>query len=453
MAAPTTLYAKSGGTSIAYQVVGDGPVDLVYVIGWVSNIETVWEEPSYESFLRRLASFSRLIMFDKRGCGLSDRVNLNDLPTMEQRMDDMRAVMNAAGSERAALLGISEGGPLCILFGATYPERTHSISVIGGYASGLHATAGIGARTDEAWDKMVAYLERHWGDDAARETLRDRAPSRYNDMAFRDWWARYLRLSVSPSAAVALTQMNRQIDVRAALDAISAPTLIMHGSADRCIPVDNGRYLGRSIKGAQYLEFDSQDHLPWVVQKDADLVIAAIEKLVTGRASARDEARDRVLATVLFTDVVASTERAAELGDRSWKDVSAAHLASARQIVEGARGNLIKTMGDGVLATFDGPARAIRCAFELGEALRPLGLEMRAGLHAGEIELMPDGDISGIAVSIGSRVSQLADGSEVLVSNTVKDLVAGSGIEFDDRGSHSLKGVPGEWHLYSARAG
>ena len=446
MHTPRTQYARSGGVNIAYQVLGDGPVDLVYSIGWISNIDIIWEEPSYADFLQRLASFSRLIVFDKRGTGLSDRVSIDALPTMEERMDDVRAVMDAAGSSRAALMGISEGGTLVTLFAATYPERTEALIVIGGYASGRRAMEQVGARTEEEWDRMLTWLEKHWGDDAARDTLRDRAPSRFNDEAFRAWWARNLRLSASPAAAAAITRMNRDIDVRPALEAIRAPTLIVHASGDRAIRADNGRYLAREIKGARYIELDSIDHLPWATQRDADAVVAAIQELVTGTAAPAADGK-RQLATILYTDIVSSTEQAAAAGDRRWREVMEAHDAFARGEVQRARGRLVKTLGDGILATFDGPGRAVRCAASLREQARAAGIELRAGLHTGECEIIGD-DIGGIAASIGARVSALAGPGEILVSSTVKDLVAGSGIEFADRGAHQLKGVPGEWRIY-----
>jgi class 3 adenylate cyclase len=443
---PQTRYAKSGDLSIAYQVVGDGPIDLVYVIGWVSNIDVVWEEPSYERFLRRLASFSRLIIFDKRGTGLSDPVSTVDLPTMEQRMDDVRAVMDAAGSEKAALLGISEGGPLCLLFAATYPRRTEAVAVIGSYARAARTVDAVGARTAEQWDKELTWLQQHWGDEVARQTLRARAPSVYGDPLFRDWWGRYLRASASPGAAAALARMNRQLDVRPALDAVTVPTLVIHASHDGAIQADNGRFLAKRIAGARYIEMDSRDHLPWVIGKDADTVVAAVQELLTGKSDGHEPTR--ILATVLYTDMVDSTKTAAAMGDKQWRKVVTTHEEVARREVDRARGKLVKTMGDGVLAMFDGPARAVRCAVALRDAIKPLGIETRAGLHTGEVELVND-DIAGIASSIGARVMALAAGGEVLVPHTVKDLVAGSGIVFEARGQHALKGVPGDWSIYA----
>jgi pimeloyl-ACP methyl ester carboxylesterase len=444
MPAPRTRYTKSGGVNIAYQVIGDGPIDLVYTIGWVSNIDVIWEEPSYARFLERLASFTRLIIYDKRGTGLSDRVSVNELPTMEQRMDDVRAVMDAAGSEKAALLGISEGGPLCILMAATYPARVRALILIGAYAAGERAADAIGARTPEEWHRMITFLEENWGEEASNDALRARAPSVYNDPQFRRWWDRYLRSAASPGAVVALTEMNEQIDVRSALLAISVPSLILHADGDRAVFADNGRYLAQSIRGARYIEYASQDHLPWVVPSDANIVASAIEELLTGKHS--EPEHKRLLVTVLYTDTVESTAQGAQIGDERWRNLIETHQRLAREEVERQRGRLLKWTGDGIVATFDGPARAIRAACNLRDALASHGISTRAGLHTGECEVIGD-DLGGIAMSIGSRVESLASPGEVLVSSTVKDLVAGSGIEFADRGEHTLKGVPGQWRI------
>ena len=438
---PETRYARSGDVNIAYQVVGEGPLDLVFVMGWVSHLDYFWEEPSFARFLLRLASFSRLILFDKRGTGLSDRVSLNELPTLEQRMDDVRAVMDAVGSERAALMGVSEGGPLCALFAATYPERTAALVMLGAYARRVWAPDYAFGATREHYDAFLEDVGSNWGGPVGLEA---RAPSLVDDERFRDWWATYLRMSASPGAAFALTKMNAEVDVRHVLPTISAPTLVVHRTGDRSLPVEGARFMAEKIPGARLCELPGDDHLPFV--GDQDEILDEVEEFLTGVR--RGPEPDRVLATVLFTDVVGSTERAAELGDQRWQLLLAQHHALVRHELDRWRGREIDTSGDGFLATFDGPARAIRCACAIRDSVRGLGLEIRAGLHTGEIQLVGD-DVAGIAVHLGARVAALAGGSEVLVSSTVKDLVAGSGIEFEERGEHELKGVPGEWRLYA----
>jgi pimeloyl-ACP methyl ester carboxylesterase len=438
-----TRYALSGDVNIAYQVHGEGPLDLVYVPGWVSHLEYLWEEPAYAAFLERLASFSRLILFDKRGTGLSDRVPNTELPTLEQRMDDVRAVMDAAGSDEAALLGVSEGGPMCLLFGATYPERTSALVVIGGYARRIWAPDYRCGERPEDYEAFTQQAAREWGGPVG---LAARAPSRLGDEAFARWWSTFLRMSASPGAAEALTRMNGQIDVRHVLPVIGVPTLIVHRTGDRSIDVDGGRYLAERIPGAKYVELPGDDHLPFLGDRDA--ILDEVEEFLTGVR--RGPGPERVLATVLFTDLVGSTERAVELGDRRWRDLLASHHAVVRRELRRFRGNEVDTAGDGFLATFDGPARAIRSAKAIVESVRTLGLEIRAGLHTGEVELAGDA-VRGIAVHTGARVASQAQPSEVLVSQTVKDLVAGAGIDFEDRGTRELKGVPGEWRLYAVR--
>jgi class 3 adenylate cyclase len=438
---PETRYALSGDVNIAYQVVGDGPLDLVFVMGWVSHLDYFWEEPSFARFLRRLASFSRLILFDKRGTGLSDRVALDDLPALEQRMDDVRAVMDAVGSERAALMGVSEGGPLCLLFAATYPERTAALVMIGAYPRRLWAEDYPVGAPPEDYDAFLEDVRLNWGGPVGLEA---RAPSLQDDERFRNWWATYLRMSASPGAAYALTHMNGQIDARHALPAISSSTLIVHRTGDRSLPVEGAKYMAERIRDAIFLELPGDDHLPFV--GDQDEILDEVEEFLTGVR--HGPAADRMLATVLFTDVVGSTAQAADLGDRRWRALLDAHHDIVRRGLERWRGREIGTAGDGFLATFDGPARAIRCACEVRESVRALDIEIRAGLHTGEIEVVGD-DVAGIAVHIGARVAGLADPGEVLVSSTVKDLVAGSGLEFEERGEHELKGVPGTWRLYA----
>jgi pimeloyl-ACP methyl ester carboxylesterase len=436
---PETHYARSGEVNIAYQVVGEGPRDLVLVPGWVSNVDCFWEHPQVARFLDRLASFSRLILFDKRGTGLSDR--MADLPNLETRMDDVRAVMDAASSTRAGLVGYSEGGPMCALFAATYPERTSALIMIGSYAR-LKPSAdypwGRPAESQQAW---LETCQREWGGPVGLEL---RAPTLMQDQHVRDWWARFLRMSASPAAAVALSRMNFEIDIRHVLPAIRVPTLILHSAGDRTIDVGAGRFLGRQIAGAKYVEFPSPDHLPWGA--DADAILDEIEEFLTGVRHGPEP--DRVLATVTFTDIVDATRKAVEVGDRRWRDLLEAHHALIREQLAKFRGREIDTAGDGFLAAFDGPARAVRAACAIASGVRKLGLQIRAGLHTGECEIM-GAKLGGVAVHIGARIASLATGDEVLVSHTVKDLVAGSGLRFEDRGLHALKGVPGEWHLFA----
>ncbi len=437
---PEVRYARSGDVAIAYQVLGEGPVDLVFVMGWVSHLDYFWEEPSFARFLRRLASFSRLILFDKRGTGLSDRVPINELPTLEERMDDVRAVMDAAGSERAALMGISEGGPLCLLFAATYPQRTRALVMIGSYARRLWAPDYEAGLSREGHDRALQEVERGWGGPVGLEA---RAPSLVNDERFRTWWATYLRMSASPGAALALTTMNGQIDVRHVLPTIRTPTLILHRTGDLALPVEGARYMAERIPGAKLLELPGDDHLPFV--GDQDEILDEVEEFLTGARHGFEP--DRVLATILFTDVVDSTRKAVELGDLAWRGVLERHHALVRAQLARFRGQEVGTAGDGFFATFDGPARAIRCACSIRDQVRSLGLEIRAGLHSGECELI-GGKAGGVAVHVGARVAAEAGPGEVLVSSTVKDLVAGSGIQFEDRGEHQLKGLPEPWRLF-----
>jgi pimeloyl-ACP methyl ester carboxylesterase/class 3 adenylate cyclase len=441
VAAPRYVTA-SDGVTIAYQIVGEGPRDLVYVPGWVSNLEAAWEEPTMARFFERLASFSRLIRFDKRGTGLSDRVPEHALPTLETRMGDLLAVCDAVGSTQAALVGQSEGAPMCCLFAATYPERTSALILLGGYARRQWAPDYPHGITDERHEAFLREIEADWGGPVG---LAIRAPSRMDDPRFRDTWARYLRASASPAAALALTRMNTAIDVRPVLSAIRVPTLVIHRTGDRSIAVGAGRHLAESIPGARLVELPGDDHLPWI--GDVDAIVGEIEEFLTGIR--RAGAPDRVLATVLFTDIVGSTQRAAELGDALWAEVLSAHHAIVREQLPRYGGREINTTGDGFLATFDGPARAIRCAFAIMAGLRPLGLEIRAGIHTGEVEQSTDG-VRGVAVHVGARIAALAGADEVLVSRVVRDLVVGSGIRFADRGSHVLKGVPDEWQVYAA---
>ncbi len=441
---PETKYARSGNYHIAYQIVGNGPFDLVFVHGWISHIEHLWEEPSLSRFLRSLASFSRLILLDKRGTGLSDPVPLNQLPTLEERMDDVRAVLDAAGSTRAALLGTSEAGALNILFAATHPERTIALILLNSYARLAWAhDYPWGIRPEDA-EGLLRGIEAEWGKGVAFEAL---VASQADNAAMRSWWARYQRLAASPGAAVTLLRSAFETDTRSVLPAVTVPTLILHRAGDPFTTTDHGRYLAAEIKGAKYVELVGRDHL--FFSENADHLLAEIQEFLTGvRESSQSE---RILSTVLFTDIVGSTELAARLGDRRWRDTLDRYYATARVELNRFRGREIDTAGDGLFASFDGPARAIRCAHATSEAARGLGLEIRAGVHTGECEVIGD-KVGGLAVHIGARVAGKASSNEVLVSSTVKDLVAGSGIRFEDRGVHVLKGVPGEWRLFAVVA-
>jgi class 3 adenylate cyclase len=436
---PETRYAKSGDLNIAYQVVGEGPLDLVYVPGWISNVELMWEEPAHAHVLDRLAQFSRLILFDKRGTGLSDPVPLDHLPTLEERMDDVRAVLDAVGSERAALFGFSEGGLMSVLFAATYPDRITALVLYGVFAKRIWSPDYPWAPTPEARQHEIEELERTW---AGTMDLDKLAPS--EDAAFKRRLATYFRRSASPGAAVALLRMNTQIDVRDVLPVIQAPTLVLHRKDDLDAKVEEGRWLAGQIPGARFVELTGDGHTLWA--GDTDSIVDEVEQFLTGVR--RGPEPDRVLATVLFTDIVASTEQATKLGDRRWRELLERHHAVVRQQLARYQGREVDTAGDGFLATFDGPARAIRCASAIGESLQDIGLNIRAGVHTGECELLGD-KVAGVAVNTGARVAGQARSGEVLVSSTVKDLVAGSGIQFEDRGVHELKGVPGDWRLYS----
>ena len=432
---PVTQYAKSGNVQIAYQVFGNGPINVVIVPPFVSNIENYWDEPDFSRWLLRLGSYARVAMFDKRGTGMSDRVG--ELPGVDQRIDDLRAVMDAVGIQEAALLGISEGGPLAALFAATYPQRCSALVLYGSFA---RFTSWL--PTPEALDAFLGYVDQAWGTGGSLPLF---APTRANDQAFQRWWGRFERLGASPSAAKSLMRMNSQIDVRPILPTIRVPTLVVHRTEDVTINVEGGRYLAEHIPGARYIELPGIDHILFVGENAVD-VDNAIEEFLTG--SKASLIADRVLATVLFTDIVGSTEKAATLGDRRWRDLLDKHNSAILRNIVRFRGRETNTTGDGFLVTFDGPARAVRCACAIVDEIRPLGVEVRAGLHTGECEEIDD-NIGGIAVHIGARVAAMAGPSQVLVSSTVKDLVAGSGLQFVDRGEHSLKGVPGQWRIFA----
>jgi pimeloyl-ACP methyl ester carboxylesterase len=442
---PETRYAKSGDVNIAYQVVGDGPLDLVLVHGWVQSFDPGWEIEPIERFYRRLASFSRLILFDKRGTGLSDRVALDDLPSLETRMDDMRAVLDAVGSNRAAVLGHSEGGSMCALFAATYPERTQALVMVGSAARTRWAPDYPLGATDAEIEELERSVLEGWGVELVRTLLQQFGPSIAHDEELVRAHTRATQRAASPAAAAALTRMSAMIDIRHVLQAIRVPTLVLHRADE--VMAEPSRYVGERIPGAKIVELPGADHMPWLGDQDAAL--AEIEEFLTGVRP--HPALDRVLATVLFTDIVGSTELAADLGDRRWRDLLEQHNGLVRRELDRFRGRELSTAGDSFLATFDGPARAVACAVSIREGARRLGIQIRFGLHTGELELVGS-EIRGIAVHTGARVAAKAGPGEVLASSTVRDLVAGSGLEFEDRGSHELKGVPGEWRLYAVSA-
>ncbi len=441
---PQTRYARAAdGVHVGYQVLGDGPVDLVFVPYDYSNIEASWDIPQFASLVRGLASYARVLLFDRRGTGTSDRRAADVVPTIEASMDDIGAIMDAAGSERAALFGIESGAALCFLFAATYPERTIGVVVFNATVRGLWAPDYPWAWTEEDYRSWAERVERGWGSpELVREMAEILSPSLADDPAFLRRLGRLVRLAASPGEAVARDLLIRDTDVRHVLPSIQVPTLVVHRTDDRLEPVEQGRYIAEHVPGAAYVELPGQDHI-WPMD---DLVPHVGRFLESVRAEEADF--ERVLATVLFTDIVGSTKRSADLGDRAWRELLERHHATVRALLGRYRGAEVDTAGDGFLATFDGPARAIRCACAMVDAVRPLGIEIRAGLHTGEVETI-DGKVGGIAVSIGARVGAMAAPSEVLVSQTVKDLVAGSGLPFDDRGEHELKGVPDPWRLYA----
>ena len=437
---PETRYAKHGDINIAFQVTGSGPTDLVYVPGWVSHVEYAWEEPSFAPFLERLRSFSRLILLDRRGTGLSDPVER--LPTLEERMDDVLAVMDAAGSKRAYLFGISEGGPMCILFGATYPDRTAGLILCNTFASNVWAPDHPWGVRPKGWEALQKTIESGWGTGVTPFLF---APSRAADEAFVASWARFERRAVSPGGMRKILAMIQDTDVRHVLPSVHVPTLVVHRAGDQATRIEGGRYLAEHIPGARLVELPGADHFPWV--GDTESILREVERFVAGSEHVVEP--DRVLATVLFTDIVDSTRQLAERGDRSWRELLVRFYALLRRELERFRGREIDTAGDGLLASFDGPARAVRCACRIRDEVPALGISVRCGVHTGECEVLGE-KVGGIAVHLGARVCSAAAPNEVLVSSTVKDLVAGSQLRFADRGERELKGVPGEWRLYAA---
>ena len=436
-----TRYADSGGNSIAYRVLGDGPLELVFVTGFVGHLEVSFEYPAVRRFFDRLASFTRLVVYDKRGQGLSDRPGRP--PTLEEGMDDLRAVIDAAGLQRPSIFGVSEGGPMALLFAASHPDRVASLVLYGTYAR-IMSVPGYDFGVDpDDFDGLIQLLRDDWGGPIAVPLF---APSLEGDNAFCDWWARFLRSGTSPSGAAGLISLYREIDVRHALPAITAPSLVLHKDRDLLVPYMHGEYLAGHIPGARYVELSGEDHLFFT--EDSDGLLDEVEDFLAGTRASREP--ERRLATVLFTDIVGSTDRASSLGDRRWRDIAESHDSIVRRALDRHAGREIKTMGDGFLASFEGPARAIRCAQEIAREAERIGAPVRAGVHTGECDVVGN-DLAGMAVNIGARVGALADAGEVLVSQTVKDLVVGSGIEFEDRGTHTLKGVPGEWRLYASQ--
>jgi pimeloyl-ACP methyl ester carboxylesterase len=434
---PETHYAESGELNIGYQVIGDGPLDLVFVPGLLSHIDLIWSFPASARFFRRLSAFSRLIVYDKRGQGVSDPPT--DVPTLEDDMADLKAVLDATGSEEAALFGYSEGGPMSALFAATYPDRVSALILLGTFARGIEHVDSDDAVLGPVKERAATLLG-HWGEGESLEVFAPSIATKETKTQF----GTFERAVASPGLLRKRLQTATELDVTPVLPALQTPTLVIHSSGDRLVPTAICREMAEAIPEAQYVELPGQDHIPWV--GEGDRVLAEVEEFLTGARHAGEV--DRILATVVFTDIVDSTAKATELGDSGWRSLLESHDQLVRERLRSYRGHEVKTLGDGFLITFDGPARAIHCARSIVGQAPQLGVEVRAGLHTGECELV-DHDVSGVAVNIGARVGAIAGGGEVLVSSTVKDLVVGSGIEFEDRGLHTLKGVPGDWHLFA----
>jgi pimeloyl-ACP methyl ester carboxylesterase len=431
---PTIRYTKSGPVHVAYQVFGDGAIDLVLVPGFISQLEVWWSEPAHVRWLNRLGQSARVILFDKRGTGLSDRVDQQ--PDMDARMDDVRAVMDAVGVERAAIMGISEAGSLASLFAASHPDRCQALVLYGAFAR-----FSSWFPTEAALQQFYHYADTSWGTGASLPMF---VPSMVGNKAFQEWWGRFERLGATPAACIEIMRLNSQIDVSAILPTIHIPTLVIHRQGDVAVNVEGGREIAALVPGARYIELPGTDHIPFIGDNAGEIVDAVREFLTGSRAPVTI---NRILATVLFTDIVGSTEKVAALGDRRWRDLLDEHDKAVRAELARFRGHEVKSLGDGFLATFDGPARAIHCAQSIMSALRPLGIPIRAGIHTGEVEIAGH-DIRGIAVHITSRVASLGGTDDILVSRTIKDIVAGSGITFEDFGTHVLKGVPDDWQLY-----
>ena len=441
METPETHYSRSAdGIHIAYQVLGDGDLDLVVSPGYVSHLEHSWEDPQMARFLRRLASFSRLIVFDKRGTGMSDRPANEDAPLLEDRVNDIATLMDTVGSERAAMMGLSETGAVALLFAATYPERTSAVVAYGTFAGGGDTAPTYPWAPDPGQAEWLEDIERHWGRGVL--FLDEFAGSLQDDTHYREWFAKLERLSASPGAAVAIARMVMQMDVRDVLPTIRVPTLVLHKRDDQAVPFEEGKYIADHIPGAKFVELPGSDHWPWIGHEEA---VEEIQEFLTGM---RDSAESsRAVTTVMFVDIVDSTKRAAELGDRRWVGLLERFYAVVRRELDRSQGREIDTAGDGFFVTFDGPARAIRSATAIVDRVEELGVRIRIGIHTGECERMAD-KVGGLGVVIGARVGALAGPGEILVSRTVQDLVVGSGLTFEDAGEHELKGVPDRWHLY-----
>lgn len=442
--APRTRYAHSADVSIAYQAIGEGPPDLLLIPGWFSQVEHLWEEPSVERFLLRLAAFGRLIIFDRRGCGLSDRDAAP--PSLEQEADDVVAVLDAVGAEQAALVAHAGGGALAVHLAARRPERVSALVL---YAASMRNTAASGyewAQPAQERERGYEALTREWGDASQVEVI---APSRAGDARFRDWFGRLQRLSVSPGGLMAIVRATEDTDVRPLLAQVSQRTLVLHRTGDRLFDVRHSRYSAGQIPGARYVELAGEDHLMTV--GDTDAIADEVEEFLTGRR--RGKRAERALITVMFTDIVKSTDRVAQLGDRHWRDVLAGHETVVRRELDRSDGRLVKSVGDGLLVAFSGPpSRAVRCALAVRRAVEALGLEVRIGLHTGECEIIGD-DLGGMAVHIGARVGATAGAGEVLVSGTTYGCAVGTELEFEFKGQHSLRGVPAEWPLFAVRRG
>ena len=438
---PEIFYAKSGDVHIAYQVFGNGPVDLVIIPGFISNIEHYWDWPEAARWLNHLGGRARVILFDKRGTGLSDR--LGQLPNLEQRMDDARAVMDAAGVEKAAVMGFSEGGSLAVLFAAAHPDRCSALVLYGAFGR-----FSDWFPTTQKLDAFLDYVETKWG---TGESFAAFAPSKKGDMEFKRWWGRWEKLGGSPSAVINLMRMNSGINIDGILPSVRVPTLILHRTEDPTVSIQAGRFLARNIPHATLIELEGADHMCWFGENATQIADTILNFVSEPGADTQAAAMPRrILTTILFTDIVASTERARQLGDNTWRELLKAHDATVRREIARYRGNEVKSTGDGFLATFDGPARAIRCAIAITEAMGPLGIQIRAGLHTGEVE-RTDTDVLGIAVHLAARIMETAAAGEVIISRTVKDLVAGSGIEVDDAGEHLMKGLQEKWQLFRVK--
>lgn len=439
---PKTQYAKSGKLSIAFQIIGKGPVDLIYVPGWVSNIDNLWDDSKMSEFLTKLTNFSRLILFDKRGTGLSDREN--ELSTLEERMDDIRNVMDAASSERAVLFGHSEGGTVSTLFAATYPQRTVALITFGVFAKRKYSVDYPWAPTKEEREKFYTLIQEEWGN-GQKMGLDLLMPSLANDSNYIEWYAGYIRSAASPGAALALARMNTEADITQILSSVKVPTLVLHRTGDKDSNVEEGKYIAAHIPDAKFVELPGNDHLFWV--GDTYSVIAEIEEFITGIRPSK--IFDRVLFTILFTDIVSSTQHLSKHGDKKWIEILETHNEIVRKELTRFNGKEIKSTGDGFLATFDGPSRAVRCADAIRKAIKILNIEITAGIHIGECEIFDEHDIGGVAVHIAARVLKKARPNQILITMTVKHLLGGTGLEFSDLGEFSLKGIDDNYRLYA----